>query len=126
MSEYLIRLYEKLKHHQRLTLLGMVVVTILFVVLASTIHYEEDIAKFLPRNAQNEKFQNIYDQISSQNKIAVIFSSRDTLNRVSDDSLEMAMEDLGQRLREEPAGHHRREECPRYDGLCISKRTLFP
>lgn len=104
MSEYLIRLYEKLKHHQRLTLLGMVVVTILFVVLASTIHYEEDIAKFLPRNAQNEKFQNIYDQISSQNKIAVIFSSRDTLNRVSDDSLEMAMEDLGQRLRDAHIG----------------------
>lgn len=42
--------------------------------LAFNLHYEENIAEFLPQNKQVEKYESVYNNLGSQNKIVVIFS----------------------------------------------------
>lgn len=42
--------------------------------LALNLHYEENIADFLPQNKQVEKYESVYNNLGSQNKIVVIFS----------------------------------------------------
>lgn len=68
------------------------------VVMMFTTHYEEDIAKFMPQDSISQKYQYIYERVSSPNRIAVLFSSRDSSLIPSQDSLEMAMDEVGYML----------------------------
>lgn len=60
-----------------------------------TTHYEEDIAKFIPQDSITQKYQYVYERVSSPNWIAVLFTSRDSSHTSTIDSLEMAMDDVG-------------------------------
>ena len=70
------------------------------VMLSTRIHYEEDISKFLPHDEQNERYTEVYQSLTKQDKIVVVFASRDTLNVTPSDSIEEAMNFFEETLQE--------------------------
>ncbi len=98
MTKLFLSIYDFLSTHKIVSSAFLILLFALFIVIASGVHYEEDIAKFLPQSEQNEKFQAIYEHTSSQNKIAVLFTPRARGAAASEDSLEMAMDFVGQEL----------------------------
>ncbi|MDR3118559.1 MAG: 1-acyl-sn-glycerol-3-phosphate acyltransferase [Mediterranea sp.] len=65
-------------------------------------HYQEDIADFLPQNKQSEKYSSVYNHLGGQNKIVVIFSSEETDDT---DELIEAMESFGSFWEETDVSH---------------------
>ena len=99
MNTFFLKIYDVLGRHKVMTVVLMLAFVAAFVAMALRVDYEEDISKFLPQNEQNEKYADVYRQINSQNRIAVIFEMRDTTAVVDTDSMEEAMEYLGTCLR---------------------------
>jgi 1-acyl-sn-glycerol-3-phosphate acyltransferase len=91
----MLKIYDILSKHKVIASVILFVFCVVGVILATGIHYEEDIAKFLPHNAQNEKYQDVYQRIALQNRIAVMFTAKDSSCIVGADSLEAAMEMMG-------------------------------
>ena len=98
MTKIFLLLYDFLNRHRKASLASLILLFILFIVLASRVHYEEDIAKFLPQSEQNDRFHDIYERTSLQNRIAVLFTPRVEAAVANEDSIEMAMEFVGQEL----------------------------
>ena len=117
----MLYIYQYLNRH-RLTagtlLFGLCAV---FVFLATRIHYEEDIAKFLPHDAEMQQYQEVYEQFAQQDRIAVLFTSRDTNRQVSAERLEEAMETTGGYLASSALITRLQvevDEADEYRGLC--------
>ncbi|BCS85941.1 glycerol acyltransferase [Prevotella herbatica] len=91
----MLKIYDILSKNKVVASLILFIFCVVAIILATGIHYEEDIAKFLPHNAQNEKYQDVYQRIALQNRIAVMFTAKDSTRPVDTDSLEAAMETLG-------------------------------
>ena len=100
MNTFFLKIYDVLGRHKVMTVVLMLAFVAAFVAMALRVDYEEDISKFLPQNEQNEKYADVYRQINSQNRIAVIFEMRDTTAVVDTDSMEEAMEYLGTCLKQ--------------------------
>ena len=96
MSNFFIRIYDYLSRHRALAIALALVLTATFVFLASRIHYEEDIAAFLPQDGRSAKLEKIYSHIGDQGQIVVIFH-----NEKGDvDSIISAIDDFGSRMEE--------------------------
>ena len=95
MTSFFLKIYDLLQKHRKVTAFTLFVLLLCFFGVTLCINYEEDISKFLPRNEKNEKYAEVYQNITSQNRIAVIFAPRDTSRNVSSDSLESSMELFG-------------------------------
>ncbi len=95
MTRPFLYIYDRLSGHRRLTGCVLLLLFAVFAVVALQVHYEEDIAKFLPHDAHHERCQQVYQQIAMQDRIAVIFTSADTTRRVSSDRMTDAMEAWG-------------------------------
>ena len=78
MVKFFESIYLVLSRRKRTATVVLLLLIALFVGLSLQIHEEEDIAKFLPRNEQNEKYTDVYQQLSRQDQIVVIFSSLPT------------------------------------------------
>lgn len=98
MTQFFLRIYDYASAHRRLSAAVLLLFLAVVVLLTVRIHYEEDISKFLPGNEENEQYEAIYKQITSQDRIAVLFGAKDSLRQVPDDTLEMAMDYMGRRL----------------------------
>ena len=98
MTNFFLKIYNFLEKRRWLTLALALSLTALFAFLATRVHYEEDIAKFLPRSDESRKYQEVYQQFATQSQIAVLFSSQDDTLRVED--VQHAMDLLGNRLEE--------------------------
>ena len=98
MTRLFLSIYDFLSRRRGWGVVILLLLTGILVLLALNMHYEEDIAKFLPNNTKNEKYQEVYRQIAQPNRIAIIFSAKDTLRGVPADRMEEAMEDMGERL----------------------------
>lgn len=75
MVKFFLSIYDWLGKRKLLAIILLVVFMILCVVLSLRIHYQEDIAAFLPKNELNNKYSYLYQHIGNQNKVIVIFSS---------------------------------------------------
>ena len=85
-------IYGFLSAHRRWSAAGLVVLVAVMMVLALRLDYEEDIARFLPRNEQNERYADVYQQLSNQNRIVISFTGDDT------DSIEAALENFANHI----------------------------
>lgn len=103
MTRFFLSIYDFLSRHRAAAAVVLVMVVCLMGYLASHVSYEEDIAKFLPRNEQNEKFSAVYQRISSQKKIAMLFSAKDSASRVDPSVMEEAMDYMGEQLEGYPS-----------------------
>ena len=92
MTKFFLKIHDTLCKHRLATAIVLLLAVAGMVVLAIRLDYEEDIAKFLPREKDNEKYVQIYEQIAQQDKIAVIFTSRDSTRQLPVENLETAMQ----------------------------------
>ena len=73
MTKLLLRLHDYLVRHRILAVVLLVVMLAVGAVLALQLHYQENIADFLPRTAENAKQASIYNALGDQGQITVIF-----------------------------------------------------
>lgn len=96
MTGLFLRIYDFLERRRGLTIALALLLTIVFAFLALRVHYEEDIAKFLPRDDESRKYQEVYQQFAAQNRIAVVFSALDGAE--DPETVESAMTLFGEKL----------------------------
>lgn len=94
MIRFFLSLYDCLSRHTRLVTLGLLLCVAGCAGMMFSLHYQEDIADFLPRNEQSEKYSAVYKQLGGQNKVAVLFSCTDEGSNDTDRLIE-AMERFG-------------------------------
>ena len=64
MTEFFLRIYDFLEKRRGLTVALALTLTAVFAFLASRVRYEEDISKFLPRDGESRKYQEVYQQFA--------------------------------------------------------------
>ena len=96
MTKFFLRIYDLLERQRWLAISLAVVLTGLFAFFATRVHYEEDIARFLPSGDESQKYQEVYQQFAAQNRIVVVFSSNG--ESVDNESIESAIELFGGKL----------------------------
>ena len=77
MSRLLLRLHDYLASHRPLAVVLLVVLLAAGALLALQLHYQENIADFLPRTAENARQADIYNSLGDQGRITVIFRPGD-------------------------------------------------
>lgn len=75
MRKLFLKLYDALAQRKAVAVTILLLLTALFAFLASRIKYEEDISKFLP-DSRHDKMSKALDQLTTQNTIAIFFSSK--------------------------------------------------
>ena len=84
-------------------------ILMLFVLLGcfvfSQMNYEEDISKFLPQDSMQGKYQKIYQDITAQKRVAIMFTSKDTSTVLPSDSLIPVMDDFQDILADKDTSH---------------------
>ena len=105
MTKFFLKIHDTLCKHRLATAIVLLLAVAGMVVLAIRLDYEEDIAKFLPREKDNEKYVQIYEQIAQQDKIAVIFTSRDSTRQLPVENLETAMQQFATLMAEHGIGN---------------------
>ena len=95
MTGFFLRIYDFLEKRRGLTIALALIFTALFAFLASRVRDEEDIAKFLPRDDESRKYQEVYQQFAAQNRIVLVFSAVDSFDLFA---VEDAMQRLGDSL----------------------------
>ena len=89
MAEFFLRIYDRLKCRKGLAALIMVLIIALCTLSLCRLHYEEDIAGFLPIDRSDSRQTEFMETVSQQNSIAVIFRAPEG---TADDELIGAME----------------------------------
>lgn len=88
MTRLFLKIYDWLCAHRKTAVIAAAVITLLSVVSLLRLHYEEDIAGFLPIDRRDSRQTELMDELSRQNSIAVIFradsSGQDTDSRIVD------------------------------------------
>ena len=88
MTGVFLKIYDWLCAHRKTAVITVIVIILLSVVSLLRLHYEEDIAGFLPIDRSDSRQTELMDQLSRQNSIAVIFraddSGADTDSRIID------------------------------------------
>ncbi|MBO7416993.1 MAG: 1-acyl-sn-glycerol-3-phosphate acyltransferase [Bacteroidaceae bacterium] len=91
MADFFLRIYDRLKCRKGLAALMVLAIMALCVISMCRLHYEEDIAGFLPIDRSDSRQTEFMEQVSRQNSIAVIFRGGGQ-NEVSDDDVIAAMD----------------------------------
>lgn len=86
MVRLFLSIYEAFLAHRKLVTAFLLVLIAGAVAMALRMGYEEDIARFLPKNEQNERYTDVYQNLAGQGRIVVVFNGEDT------DSIENAMD----------------------------------
>ena len=73
MTDLILKIYGYLRMHRSVCILSFVVVTLLLILSVLRLNYKEDIADFLPLDAQHQNAMKVYQDISGANKIFAIF-----------------------------------------------------
>ena len=91
MNKFFLFIYDRLSRNKPLSVALLLVVTALCVLSALRLDYKEDIADFLPSDSEKEKYTSVYDDLSNQGQITVIFAA-DTTKLVGDEALDALMD----------------------------------
>lgn len=73
MAEFFLKIYDRFSRHRTATAIAILIIMVLCVISMSRLHYEEDIAGFLPIDRSDTRQTELMEQLSEQNSIAVIF-----------------------------------------------------
>ena len=77
MNRFFLAIYDFLSKRKALSIVILLIVTALCVLSALKLDYKENIADFLPTDPEKEKYTSVYDDLSNQGQITVIFSGND-------------------------------------------------
>ena len=75
MADFFLRIYDWLKCHMGIAVLTVVLIMSLCVLSLCRLHYEEDIAGFLPIDRSDNRQTEFMESVLRQNSVAVIFRS---------------------------------------------------
>ena len=89
MADFFLRIYDRLKCRKGLAALIVVLIIALCTLSLCRLHYEEDIAGFLPIDRSDSRQTEFMETVSQQNSIAVIFRAPEG---TPDDDIISAME----------------------------------
>lgn len=98
MSRFFLHIYDFLSKHRVLTAAGLLLFCCILAVMALRVNYEEDIAKFLPMSKDKQELADLSKAAEKQSRIAILFSEKDSAATTNTDSLEEAMEAVGEQL----------------------------
>ena len=90
MVKFFLGIYDRLIRRRWLAVAVVMAIMLLCAVSILNLHYEEDIARFLPIDTKDSRQTEFMEQLSEQNRIAVIFRAQDCDD--SDERLVAAMD----------------------------------
>lgn len=91
MNKFFLSIYDRLSHNKQFSIALMLVIMALCVFSALRLDYKENIADFLPTDPEKEKYTSVYDDLSNQGQITVIFAA-DTSKLDGDEALDALMD----------------------------------
>ena len=91
MNKFFLSIYDYLSRNKPLSIALMLVITALCVFSALRLDYKENIADFLPSDPEKEKYTSVYDDLSNQGQITILFTA-DTTKLVGDEALDALMD----------------------------------
>ena len=91
MNKFFLSIYDRLSRNKPLSIFLMAVILGLCVLSALRLDYKETIADFLPSDPEKEKYTSVYNDMSDQGQITVIFAV-DTTKLVDDEALDAIMD----------------------------------
>ena len=93
MTDFFLRIYDFLAGRKRLAALLSVLLAAICLFLASRLHYEEDISRFLPGDEESSKYSEAYNALGKKNNIILIFSAKDG-SEAGEDEISEAIHDF--------------------------------
>ena len=78
MNKFFLSIYDRLSKNRPLSIALLLVITALCVFSALRLDYKENIADFLPTDPEKERYTSVYDDLSNQGQITVIFAADTT------------------------------------------------
>lgn len=77
MTKFFLKIYDFLSEKKAFSVIILLIITALCIFSALRLDYKENIADFLPTDPEKEKYTSVYDDLSNQGQITVIFSGDD-------------------------------------------------
>ena len=77
MTKFFLKIYDFLSKKKTFSVIILLIITALCIFSALKLNYKENIADFLPTDPEKEKYTSVYDDLSNQGQITVIFSGND-------------------------------------------------
>lgn len=93
MTDFFLRIHDFLAGRKRLAALLSVLLAAICLFLASRLHYEEDISRFLPGDEESSKYSEAYNALGKKNNIILIFSAKDG-SEAGEDEISEAIHDF--------------------------------
>lgn len=87
MSKFFLAIYDRLSENKAFSIIILLIVTALCVFSALRLEYKENIADFLPTDPVKERYTSVYDDLSNQGQITVIFAA-DTTKLPGDEAID--------------------------------------
>ena len=91
MNKFFLSIYDYLSKNKPLAIALLLVITALCVFSALRLDYKENIADFLPTDPEKERYTSVYNDLSDQGQITVIFAA-DTTKVDSDEAMDAMMD----------------------------------
>ena len=77
MNKFFLAIYDFLSKRKAFSIVILLIITALCVFSALRLNYKENIADFLPTDPEKERYTSVYDDLSNQGQITIIFSGDD-------------------------------------------------
>ena len=77
MIKFFLNIFDRLSHNKPLSVVLLLILTVLCVISALRLDYKENIADFLPTDPEKERYTSVYDDLSNQGQITIIFAITD-------------------------------------------------
>ncbi len=91
MNKFFLSFYDYLSKNKPLSIALLLVITALCVFSALRLDYKENIADFLPTDPEKERYTSVYNDMSDQGQVTIIFST-DTTQLAGDEALDALMD----------------------------------
>ena len=91
MNKFFLGIYDHLSRNKPLSIFLMAFVLGLCVLSALRLDYKENIADFLPPDPEKERYTSVYNDMSDQGQVTIIFSA-DTTQLAGDEALDALMD----------------------------------
>ena len=91
MNKFFLDIYDRLSRNKPLSIFLMALVLGLCVLSALRLDYKENIADFLPTDPEKERYTSVYNDMSDQGRVTIIFSA-DTTQLAGDEVLDALMD----------------------------------
>lgn len=93
MTDFFLKIHDSLVGRKWLAVLLSVLFAVVCLFLASRLHYEEDISRFLPGDEESSKYSEAYNALGKKNNIILIFSAKDG-SEAGEDEISEAIHDF--------------------------------